>query len=83
MQTETKAEKYEEAVKSFTGRARDEGSEHYKALNDIDECFVGFSERLLQKKDADTLRTLIEVHRAVMPNDENIADYEKALGELK
>ncbi len=62
---------------------RDVVVQHYKALNDVDAWFVGFAEMLLEQGDADTLRTLIDIHKGVMPDDENIPTCEKALAELQ
>ena len=69
-------------MKTLSAEHRNVVIEHYKALNDNDEWFVSFSDTLLGKGDADTLRVLIDIHRTVMPDDENLPVCEKALAEL-
>ena len=41
------------------------------------------ADRLVQEREAQTLQILIDIHRGIMPDDENIAAYEKELAALK
>ncbi|MFT7629370.1 MAG: tetratricopeptide (TPR) repeat protein [Mariniblastus sp.] len=69
-------------LKILPDEQRDAVIVRYKALIGVDEWFVSFSETLLQKGDTETLRVLIDIHRKIMPDDENIPFYEEALAEF-
>jgi len=62
---------------------RDAVVQHYRVLNDADLWFLGFAEQLVKREDPDTLRILIDIHKGVMPDDENISFYEEELAELQ
>ena len=61
---------------------RDEVLPDYRALEDLDEWFAAFAERLLQLQEPDTLRGLIEMHEGVQPDDENLGYYRDELAAL-
>jgi len=50
---------------------------YYKQLNDVDEWLVAFGQRLLREKDRKTLQTLLEIHKRVLPDSQDIVEYEK------
>jgi tetratricopeptide (TPR) repeat protein len=52
---------------------------NYRRLNDVEEWFIAFADQLLVDEDAPALRALIEMHRKVSPDDENIEFYEEEL----
>lgn len=70
-------------MRALPAGQRDTVVKHYKGLRDVDEWFVGMADRLVQERDARALQVLIGIHRGIMPDDENIAVYEKELAALK
>ncbi len=70
-------------IKTLPVGQRQTAIKFYRGLNDPDLWFITFAETLLLVEDAQTLRTLIEIHREVMPDDENLEAYETALEELE
>ena len=70
-------------MKALPKGGRKEILTHYERLSNLEDRLVELGRSVVFFGDADTLRTLIEVHRHFLPNDENLEFYETALKEMK
>jgi len=57
--------------------------DRYRGLGKVGEKFPAMAGQLLAERDADALRALIDLHRAIRPGDGNVAVFERKLAELK
>ena len=56
--------------------------QHYEGLNEFDAWFISFADYAILAEDKGLLANVIELHRRVLPEDENIAYYEEVLADF-